>query len=268
MFYYDGQLKENNYIQLDINDSSWLYGATIFTTLRPYQKFLNHPLTNWQNHCDRLKSSIKEFDWIMPDWDKIEKEANYFLNYFSVLRITIFPDGKELIIGRQLPINLEEKQRKGIKGLLSIDPNIKRSLPAHKTGNYLGCYLALQQAKKQGYDEAILTDINNNWLETSTGNLWGYKEGIWFTPALDSGILPGITRNMIIEKANFPIKINYWTPEFVENLEAIGYSNSVVEIIPFNNIKIEKKIKEYNPDHRAYLPLKNIFNLQSSNKPL
>lgn len=261
MFYYDGKLEKNNYIQLDINDSTWLYGATVFTTLRVYQKSLYHPLTNWQNHCDRLKLSIKEFDWNMPDWEKIETEANYLLNYFPVLRITIFPDGRELIIGRELPINLEDKQRKGIKGLVCLEYQINRSLPLHKTGNYLAPYLALNQGKKQGYDEAILTNFNHNWLETSTGNLWGYKEGIWFTPTLETGILPGIARNMIIKKANFPVEINYWTSEFIEDLEAIAYSNSVVEIIPFNTIKIEQKIKKYNVNNQGYSLLKDCYDL-------
>lgn len=261
MFYYHGELIENNHISLDINDSSWLYGATVFTTLRIYQKSLNHPLTNWQNHCHRLKLSVRAFDWTMPDWMKIEKQAHHLLNYFSVLKITLFPDGKELITGRQLPSDLKNKQTKGIGGKVCLNAEIKRSLASHKTGNYLAPYLALQQAKKQGYDEAILTDIHHNWLETTTGNLWGYKQGIWFTPTLETGILPGIARNMIIKNAHFPLEINHWTPEFIENLEAIAYSNSVVEIIPFNVISIGNQIKEYNIKHPAYLSLKNCYKL-------
>ncbi|BAQ66388.1 aminotransferase class IV [Geminocystis sp. NIES-3709] len=259
MFYHNGQLKEGNYIELDIYDSTWLYGATIFTTLRVYEKSLFHPLTNWNSHCDRLKSSIIEFGWMMPHWEKIEQEATVLLEHFPVLRITLFPDGKELIIGRNLPLNLEEKQKKGVKGLVSIEPQIQRSLPLHKTGNYLSPWLALQQTQKQGYDEAILTDLNHNWLETSTGNLWGYKRGIWFTPALETGILPGIARKMILEKADFPIEINHWSQTFVQELETIVYSNSVMEIIPFNTIKTGEIITTYNVNHPSILLLKKIY---------
>ncbi|BAQ60655.1 aminodeoxychorismate lyase [Geminocystis sp. NIES-3708] len=261
MFYYHGKLHENNHINLDINDSTWLYGATVFTTLRVYQKSLNHPLTNWHNHYNRINASIKKFDWISPDWQQIEIEISYLLKYFTVLRITIFPDGKELIIGRQLPSNLENKQTKGIEGLVCLNPEIKRSLALDKTGNYLAPYLALQQAKKQGYDEAILTDVNNNWLETNTGNLWGYKQGIWFTPTLETGILPGIARKMIIENAQFPLEINHWTPDFIVDLEAIAYSNCVVEIIPFKNIKIGDTVKKYNINNQGYSLLKKCYKL-------
>jgi 4-amino-4-deoxychorismate lyase len=195
----------------------------------------------------------------MPNWEQIEAEATVLLEHFPVLRITLFPDGKELIIGRQLPLNLAEKQEKGVKGLVSIDPQIKRSLPLHKTGNYLSPWLALQQAQKQGYDEGILTDLDQNWLETSTGNLWGYKDGIWFTSSLDTGILPGIARKTIIENANFPIEINTWSWEFVQQLNSIVYSNSVVEIIPFHTIKVGEIILNYNVNHPCLKLLKNCF---------
>lgn len=259
MFYFDRHLKEGNYIELDIYDSTWLYGATIFTTLRVYNNSLFHPLTNWDSHRHRLKTSIEKFAWKMPDWEQIEAEATILLEHFPVLRITLFPDGKELIIGRQLPANLLEKQAFGVKGFVSIEPELQRSLPLHKTGNYLSPWLALQQAQKQGYDEAILTDLNHNWLETSTGNLWGYKDGIWFTPSLETGILPGIARKTILEKADFPIEINTWSEEFVQQLSSIVYSNSVVAILPFNTITMGENIIKYNVHHPCLEMLRKII---------
>lgn len=261
MFFYDHNLYQGTTIELDINDATWLYGATVFTTLRIYQNSLFHPLTNWQPHLDRLKLSIETFDWVMPDWEIITEEAITLFKHFPILRITIFPDGKELIIGRNLPLNLLEKQAKGIKGLVCEQPEIQRPLPLHKTGNYLTPWLALQQAQKQGFQEAILTDLNAHWLETSTGNLWGYKQGIWFTPPLEKGILPGIARQMIIDRANFPIEICDWSKEFVEQLETIVYSNSVVEIIPFHTIKIGENIRQYNINHPSIFQLKKIYSI-------
>lgn len=259
MFYYDGQFYENNTISLDINDSTWLYGATIFTTMRVYNQSLNHPFTNWQKHCDRLLNSMKELEWQEPKWALIEAQIKELLKHFPVIRITLFPDGRELIIGRQLPINLAEKQTQGIKGLVCLNSFLKRSIPEHKTGNYLTPWLALQQAQKNGYQEAILTNSQHHWLETSTGNLWGYKQGIWFTPDLAEGILPGITRQTIIEKADFPIQINQWNLDFIKDLEVVAYSNSVVEIIPFSCIKFGQNVINYSLNNLAYLRLKDIF---------
>ena len=148
MFYYAGQLNKTNHIELNINDSAWLYGANIFSTMRVYNHSLNHPLTNWHKHLERLKNSLKKLDWQVPDWQLIEQETQELLQHFPVIRITLFPDGRELIIGRELPKNLAKKQTNGIKGLVCLDPLLQRSLPHHKTGNYLSPWLALQQAQK------------------------------------------------------------------------------------------------------------------------
>jgi 4-amino-4-deoxychorismate lyase len=250
MFWYDGKLRESNVIKLDIYNPAFLYGATVFTTIRVYQKSLDHPLTNWNYHLDRLNHSIQIFQWNSPYWQRIKKGTQQLLEHFPVLRITIFPDGKELIIGRDLPQDLFTNQQKGIIGWVA-NKSDQRNLSEHKTGNYLGPWLALQEAKKLGAEEAILIDKDRHWLETSTGNLWGYQGGIWFTPSLKEKILPGIMRTMIIEKANFPIQENVWNWNFVKTLEAIAYSNCVVELIPFNKIKISEQELNFDIAHPA-----------------
>ncbi len=259
MFYYNGELVQGDLIQLNINDYQWLYGATVFTTLKIYQHSLTHPLTNWQAHCDRLKNSIREFNWQTPNWENITTGAKLLLTEFPVLRITLFPDGRELIIGRNLPPQLEVKQKQGITGQVITNPTLQRSIAHHKTGNYLAPYLARQEAQQSDCEEAILIDNQNNWLETSTGNLWGYRQGIWFTPLLNGNLLPGIARNMICQQANFPIQENIWTPDFVNSLEAIAYSNSVVEIIPFQTIKWLDKSLQVNPHHPAFQYFQQIY---------
>ncbi|HIK37866.1 MAG: aminotransferase class IV [Geminocystis sp.] len=258
MFYFDGNLHRDNKISLDINSPVWLYGVSVFTTIRIYGHSLSHPLTNWNRHVRRLKTSISEFEWPMPDWEKIKTEVEDLSKHFPVIRIAILPDGKEIITGRNLPENLGEKQRQGVRGLVLYDDVVKRGISRHKTGNYLPNWLALNMAKKQDCQEAILTDKQHHWLETATGNLWGYKKGVWFTPP-PGEILPGIARETIIDYADFPIEVNQWTEEFVEELEAVAYSNSVVEIIPFSEIQMRDKIKKYNPLHPAYSLLRGVY---------
>jgi len=259
MYFYQGKLYQEEQIQLSINDNTWLYGATIFTTFRVYQHSLTHPLTNWEAHCDRLAKSIVEFNWEFPNWDHITQGAKLLLPHYPVLRITLFPDGRELIIGRQLPPQLEKQQQEGITAQVITNSKLQRPIADHKTGNYLTAYLARQQTQQLGYEEAILTDTEGNWLETSTGNLWGYSQGIWFTPQLNGNLLPGIARKFILQQAQFPIRENQWTHEFVATLEAISYSNSVVEIIPFKLIQYNKNPIKLNPHHSAYNCFQQIY---------
>ncbi|MEW6498638.1 MAG: 4-amino-4-deoxychorismate lyase, partial [Cyanobacteriota bacterium] len=114
MFWYNGQLMDGSTLELAIDDPGLLYGATVFTTLRVYQQSLNHPLTHWQRHCSRLLSSLQTFGWQLPDWQRLREGAEVLSTSYPVLRITIFPDGREWITGRFLPPDLGQRQQQGI----------------------------------------------------------------------------------------------------------------------------------------------------------
>jgi 4-amino-4-deoxychorismate lyase len=239
MFWYDSKLIDQEHLVLNINEPGFIYGATVFTTMRVYQKSLTHPLTSWLAHCDRIFRSIEVFDWQQPNWSSLRQGSELLISYFPVLRMVVFPDGKELIIGRNLPPDLEQRQQQGITAWVATGNLLRRDLAAHKTGNYLSSYLARNQALKLNAQEAILVDSQGNWLETSTGNLWGWQDGCWYTPVLDVGILPGIMRSQLLKNLQdnrLAVQENIWTPEFVASLEAISYSNCVVEVVPINTI--------------------------------
>jgi 4-amino-4-deoxychorismate lyase len=261
MYWYCGELIESQKLELDINDPGLLYGATVFTTLRVYGDSLDSSLTNWQAHCDRLKFSLHAFGWTEPDWNFVRQGAQILLKHFPVLRITIFPDGREWIMGRLLPLNLTEKQSHGIVCALA-KPELARSLPDHKTGNYLSAWLAKNTVQTLTAEEAILVDSQGNWLETSTGNLWGWGEGCWWTPPLAAGILPGIERSHLLkELKNRQIIVQQepWTPQLVKRLAAIAYTNSVVEIIPIHTVQQPTGSLQYNPYHHCFSKLKELF---------
>ena len=250
MYWYDGRLIDSETIELSINASGLCYGATVFTTMRIHNRSLDDSLTYWQAHCDRLKLSIQAFDWQQPDWNRLREGASALLAYFPVLRITIFPDGKEWITGRNLPSDLQSRQSAGIVAWVAASDLFRRKLANHKTGNYLSAYLARNRAMSYQAQEAILIDRQGNWLETSTGNLWGWQNGCWYTPLLDGNILPGIQRSHLLDylqKNNIPVQENIWTPEFVAQLEAISYSNCVVGAIPIVRVLHQTGFTNYPP---------------------
>ncbi|MEM8781140.1 MAG: aminotransferase class IV [Cyanobacteria bacterium P01_G01_bin.49] len=262
MYWYDGQLIEQNNICLPITEPGLIYGATTFTTLRVYNRSLEHPLTQWKAHCHRLERSLIDFDWNAPNWQQLRQGALNLLEHYPILRLIIFPDGREWITGRFLPKDLEVYQRQGVKGWVANHSLFQRTLPSYKTGNYLGAWLGLQQAKKQGFQEAILVDSQGNWLESSTGNLWGWKGGIWYTPALETGILPGIGRSQLIDwlvSQNREIVKTQWTPEWFKTLEIIAYTNSVLEVVPFSHIVLENRQWTFDVSHVALKQLLSYY---------
>jgi 4-amino-4-deoxychorismate lyase len=236
-----------------------LYGATVFTTLRVYDS-LDNRLTQWQAHLTRIKTSLLYFGWQQPNWDMVREGAELMKQHFPVLRITVFPDGKEWITGRMLAPDLPSKQKHGI--IASIVPDYYRSLPGHKTGNYLAPILAKTDAQNQNSQEAIFIDISGNWLETTTGNLWGWKDNCWWTPPIDAGILPGIAREYLrtsLTKQNQVVGEDPWSIELVQSFESLAYSNCIVELIPIHTVVRDTGTLTYGAQHPSLTQLQALF---------
>jgi len=233
LYWYGGELLDATQLSLPIDEPGLLFGATVFTTLRSRA---GQPVA-WKAHRSRLSNSVRELCWQLPDWERLECGLREIARRYPVARVTLFPDGREWILGRSLPVDLGSWQRDGVK--VVVVPNLRRSLPTHKTGNYLACWQARTQARQQHAQEAILTDATGNWLETSTGNLWGLHRGAWLTPPLAAGILPGIARSRLWEalaaSKNAPATPT-WSAELVAQLDAIAYSNCVVGVVPLREI--------------------------------
>lgn len=235
-----------------------------------YHQSLDSILTNWTGHCDRIKASLQSFAWEQPDWNRLRQGAETLISHFPVLRITVFPDGREWITGRLLPTNLTERQHRGITAGVVAERQFQRCLPAHKTGNYLSAWLARTTAENMLAQEAILMDESGNWLETSTGNLWGWRDGNWWTPPLTAGILPGVVRSQLaswLKHDHQPVREQPWLPELVKGFEAIAYSNSVVEVIPIHTViqgreaggQVKVNQMNYDPHHPGFKQLRGLF---------
>jgi 4-amino-4-deoxychorismate lyase len=238
-----------------LDNTGLRFGATVFTTLRVYQQDLNHPLTQWQAHCDRLAYSIQQFHWKEPDWAAIRSGAQQLMQHYPILRITLFPEGQEWITGRSLPDQLTQQQQTGVVCWVA-PPHYARSLPTHKTGNYLACWLAREQAQNRNAQEAILSNVQGDWLETTTGNLWGWassssEQGIWHTPVHEH-CLPGIMRSVLeklLTESGQPVSHQPWSQQCFMSFEALAYSNCAVGLMPIHTILDGAVTLKYNPHH-------------------
>ncbi|MEM9244992.1 MAG: aminotransferase class IV [Cyanobacteria bacterium P01_F01_bin.153] len=241
-YWYNGQPVLGDTITLSISDPGLIYGATLFTTLRVHNS-LDHPATQWAAHCDRLRNATSQLGFAAPNWDRIRAGADYIQGHYPVVRIVVFPDGTEWITGRSLPADLQDRQTQGITVWVS-PPNYQRSLPQYKSSNYLAPWLAARDGRDRNAAETILTNDDGHWLETATGNLWGYGEGQWWIPPLLSDCqtgqrLPGTGQQFLtqlLEDNGQTVTPRPWTPDWVGTLEAIAYSNSGVGLIPIRKV--------------------------------
>ena len=71
---------------------------------------------------------------------------------------------------------------------------------AKANGNYMNSTQALQEALRDGYDEALLLDVDGFVAEGSGENIFIVRDGVIYTPELTSA-LEGITRETIMALA-------------------------------------------------------------------
>jgi 4-amino-4-deoxychorismate lyase len=230
-YWYRGQWHDQATLSLAYDDPGLIYGASVFTTCRIYGGSIDHPLTLWLLHQQRLQNSLESMGWTMPDWTAIRQGMQLIQQ--PVVRVTIFPDGRELIFGRELPGDLEQRQAQGI--IAKVMPGFDRSLTHHKTGNYLAPWLAKQQSHPAS--EAILVNTAGHWLETSTGNLWGWDGDRWYSPNHQS--LGGVVRTYLFQWLQSQGKIvdeRPWDENTRQKFTSIAYSNSVVQLVPIHTV--------------------------------
>ena len=90
----------------------------------------------------------------------------------------------------------------GVDGIELVRPREhegKRGVLGHvKSGDYLDNVLALNEGRRSGGMEALMRGADDSWGEATTSNLFAVREGTVITPGLDAGILPGITRALVM----------------------------------------------------------------------
>jgi branched-chain amino acid aminotransferase len=84
---------------------------------------------------------------------------------------------------------------------------------------------ALRYAKGQNADDAIFTNHRGEVIESSLANVLVWDGSTWWTPSLDSGCLPGVTRQLLIEY--FGVKEKVIKSEELQEVECLALSSSL-----------------------------------------
>jgi branched-subunit amino acid aminotransferase/4-amino-4-deoxychorismate lyase len=79
--------------------------------------------------------------------------------------------------------------------------NERSSLAGLKCASYAENLVALQDAKRRGFEETVFLNTAGQVCEGATSNIFLVRNGEIATPSLRSGCLPGITRSVVIELA-------------------------------------------------------------------
>jgi branched-chain amino acid aminotransferase len=139
-------------------------------------------------------------------------------------------------------------------------PNPKGfTITAKASGHYVNSIMASQEAKANGFDEALLTDMNGYVAEGPGANVFYEKDGQLFTPAIGN-ILPGITRATVFEicdELRIPVKETLITLDELKTADAVFFCGTAAEVIGWESLdnrpfKIDWKDSVGNKIQRAY----------------
>ena len=109
---------------------------------------------------------------------------------------------------------------------------------AKANGNYMNSTMALQEALRDGYDEALLLDVDGFVAEGSGENVFIVRNGIIFTPDLTSA-LEGITRETIVTLANefgYEVREKRITRDEVYVADEAFFTGTAAEVTPIREL--------------------------------
>ncbi len=109
---------------------------------------------------------------------------------------------------------------------------------AKANGHYINSMLALQEAQADGYDEALLLDVDGFVAEGSGENIFIVRNGVIYTPELTSA-LEGITRDTIFQLAKdegLEIREKRITRDEVYCADEAFFTGSAAEVTPIREL--------------------------------
>ena len=198
------------------------YGSGVFEGIRCYETEKGPAVFRLHDHLRRLEDSAKVLYMDLPYTIEELRTATHELiatnglpscyvrpiAYYGYGDLGVATTGNPVdVVVMSFPWGAylgEEGQRTGITTKVSswerVGPNVIPHV-AKATGIYLNSMLATTEARRSGYDEAIMVTRDGYVADGPGENIFIVKDGRLMTPPLSMSILPGITRDTIIHIA-------------------------------------------------------------------
>lgn len=239
---------------MDLYSQSLHYGYAVFEGIRSYKTVSGRTrIFKPVEHFERLRQSALALN--MPyTYDNDELiQATYDIlaaNNLSdayIRPLVYAPANMSFVQNTESHITIEVWEMQpflGEKLLRVIRSSFQRPNPkgfkihAKASGHYVNSILASQEAKAQGYDEALLEDMNGNIAEGPGANIFFEKDGQFFTPS-GGNILMGITRATVLEicaELGFPVTEKICSYEELKQADAAFFCGTAAEVIGWSSI--------------------------------
>jgi branched-chain amino acid aminotransferase len=259
--WWDGVLREADQLSVHYYANALHYGTAVFEGIRVYPTQRGPALFRLRDHIERLMTSTRLYGMKLPfDLDQLVEGAievtrkngidnGYIrpLAYFGRGPIDLRPKREcqvhTFIAIRELGTFLGEGAlRNGIRVTVSSWRRVHHTmLPmmAKASGHYANAVLAAHEALDRGCDDAILLNQDGTVASATGENIFFVKGGTLFTNDETSSIVPGITRDSILEIAKengVPVVIRAFTREDLLRADEVFLTGTAAEVTPVREI--------------------------------
>ena len=216
----NGRIADAAAATVSVFDHGFLYGEGVYETLRTYRRI---PFL-FDRHARRLRQSAALMALPIPGTDEsllasihdtmaahaggLDEAYIRVLVTRGVGELTYHPSAcpapTVVIIVKPFQAPPDRTFTEGIRlSLVSVRRNHPQALnPMIKSNNLLNNALAMQEALRAGAEEALMCNQAGELVECSQSNVFLVRDGAVLTPPLSAGLLPGITREFVLELAD------------------------------------------------------------------
>ena len=251
----NGRFIEKGRACVSFLDHGFLYGDGVFETLRAY----NGKIFMVKEHIKRLFSSTGairiKMPFSMPEIEKIlYKTIGINKIEGAYIRITVTRGTGEpgldtfscksssvIVYAKNIRPHPERMYRQGIRavivGVNKIPPGSLN--PAVKSCNFLSNIMAKIEARALGATEGIMLSQEGYVAEGTASNIFMVKKEVLTTPLVSTGILEGITRQVVIKiarKSKIKVIEEKIKKEQLYNSDEIFLTSTLLEVMPVTEI--------------------------------
>ncbi len=251
--FYNGKFVKAKEASSDLYSQSLHYGNGVFEGIRSYKTDNGARIFKSYDHYKRLKFGAEVMNINLEYSEEELTEITYKLLELNNLEDAyirpLITTGANMSLLTSQETNVviqcwEWGKYMGDKLLKVKTSKFQRPNPkscfveAKVTGHYVNSILSTNEAKSEGYDEALLLDMNGNVAECSGANIFMQKDGKLYTPPRGH-IMAGITRATIIEicqEEGIPVEEKFFTLEELKRADACFFTGTAAEVVGLQSL--------------------------------
>jgi branched-chain amino acid aminotransferase len=205
---HNGRIYPNSELLVSAGQVGYLNGLGVFSTIRVAEGV---PFA-FERHWARMQKDAQRFHVPMPpDPEAFRRDLLSLVEanraYDSTLRVAVIRNRGGFFeanpLGRDYDVVAftTDLQHWGTGAKLTVQPDARHGaspFAGSKITSWAHNLTWLEDAKSRGFDEVILLDEWGRVSECTSANIFAVSGTSVYTPPLDSGCLPGITRGIIL----------------------------------------------------------------------